>query len=74
MAGAIDIDAERARLNKEIEKATKEVKGLEGRLNNESFVAKAPAHVVEEQRRRKEEAEGLIETLNAALERLAAMG
>jgi hypothetical protein len=29
--------------------------------------------VVEEQRRRKEEAEGLIETLNAALDRLAAM-
>jgi len=73
LAGAIDIDAERARLNKEIEKAAKEVKGLEGRLNNESFIAKAPAHVVEEQRRRKEEAEGLIETLNAALDRLAAM-
>ena len=60
-------------MNKEIEKANGEVKSLDGRLSNEKFVAKAPAEVVEEQRRRKEEYEALIVTLNAAIERLEAM-
>jgi valyl-tRNA synthetase len=73
LAGAIDVKAERARLDREIEKATKEVKSLEGRLSNEKFVAKAPAEVVAEQRSRKEEYEALIETLKAAIVRLEAM-
>lgn len=46
MAGLIDTDAELARLAKEKDKKEKEVSRLNGKLNNASFVAKAPAEVV----------------------------
>jgi valyl-tRNA synthetase len=45
-----DADSERARLTKVIADLTKEIGGLEGRLANESYVAKAPAHLVQETR------------------------
>ncbi|WP_133012383.1 valine--tRNA ligase [Marinomonas flavescens] len=50
MAGLIDKDAELARLQKEIDKATKDLERIEGKLSNESFVAKAPAAVVDKER------------------------
>ncbi|MFN3232198.1 MAG: valine--tRNA ligase [Alphaproteobacteria bacterium] len=70
LADVLDLDAERARLNKEIDKATKEVEGLDKRLDNPSFVAKAPEHVVAEQRDRRDEYAQLIEKLKDALKRL----
>ncbi|TDO95474.1 valine--tRNA ligase [Marinomonas balearica] len=50
MAGLIDKDAELARLQKEIDKATKDLQRIEGKLSNESFVAKAPEAVVAKER------------------------
>ncbi|GAA0836853.1 MULTISPECIES: valine--tRNA ligase [Marinomonas] len=50
MAGLIDKNAELARLQKEIDKATKDLERIEGKLSNESFVAKAPAAVVDKER------------------------
>ena len=50
MAGLIDKSAELARLQKEIDKATKDLERIEGKLSNESFVAKAPAAVVDKER------------------------
>ncbi|REG82462.1 valine--tRNA ligase [Marinomonas pollencensis] len=50
MAGLIDKSAELARLQKEIDKATKDLARIEGKLSNESFVAKAPAAVVDKER------------------------
>jgi valyl-tRNA synthetase len=47
LAGVVDLDAERGRLDKEIAKAEKDVSDLERRLGNKGFVAKAPAHVVD---------------------------
>jgi valyl-tRNA synthetase len=47
LEGIIDLDAERARLDKQINKTGKDVKGLSRRLNP-GFKAKAPAHVVAE--------------------------
>ncbi|MEH6583546.1 MAG: valine--tRNA ligase [Halioglobus sp.] len=46
MAGLIDKDAELGRLAKEIDKLQKDLSRLEGKLNNPSFVEKAPAEVV----------------------------
>jgi valyl-tRNA synthetase len=46
MAGLIDKTAEIARLQKEIDKAEKELGRISGKLSNASFVAKAPADVV----------------------------
>lgn len=50
LEGLIDIDAELARLNKELEKWAKEVKLVTGKLSNERFVSKAPEAVVAEER------------------------
>ncbi|WP_275289293.1 valine--tRNA ligase [Halomonas elongata] len=50
MAGLIDKDAELARLAKEIDKQDKLIGGIEKKLGNESFVAKAPDAVVQKER------------------------
>jgi valyl-tRNA synthetase len=49
---AADKAAERQRLDKEIARIETEMRGVEKRLENESFVDRAPATVVEEHRRR----------------------
>ncbi|MGY2460998.1 valine--tRNA ligase [Vreelandella sulfidaeris] len=50
MADLIDKDAELARLNKEIEKQDKLIGGIEKKLGNDGFIAKAPVAVVEKER------------------------
>ncbi|WP_338591973.1 valine--tRNA ligase [Shewanella khirikhana] len=50
MAGLIDVAAEMARIDKQLEKLTGEVARIEGKLSNEGFVAKAPAEVIEKER------------------------
>ncbi|PXY00420.1 valine--tRNA ligase [Halomonas sp. LBP4] len=50
MADLIDKEAELARLTREIDKQDKLIGGIEKKLSNESFVAKAPAAVVEKER------------------------
>ncbi|WP_394196097.1 valine--tRNA ligase [Litoreibacter albidus] len=71
LAGIIDVDAEKARLEKTLGKLAKELGGLRGRLNNPKFAQSAPADVVEEARENlaaREDEEGKIK---AALARLA---
>lgn len=48
LAGLMDFAAERARLTKEIEKAKNEIKKVEDKLGNPSFVQKVPASVLSE--------------------------
>ncbi|MCE9682878.1 valine--tRNA ligase [Halomonas alkalisoli] len=50
MADLIDKDAELARLAREIDKQDKLIDGIEKKLGNESFIAKAPDAVVEKER------------------------
>ena len=50
MAGLIDKDAELARLSKAADKLNQDLKRTEGKLNNESFVSKAPAAVIEKEK------------------------
>ena len=49
---AVDKAGERVRLDKEIAKIESEVRTVEGKLKNKSFVDRAPTAVVEEHRRR----------------------
>ena len=72
IADIIDLDQERARLQKEIGKLTDDIKKIEQKLSNEKFIANAPEEVVEEQRSRKAEAESIINKLETALKQLAA--
>jgi valyl-tRNA synthetase len=50
LAGLIDISQEITRLEKEVATLNSEVERVEKKLNNEGFVAKAPAKVIEEER------------------------
>ncbi|MFW8592176.1 valine--tRNA ligase [Glaciecola sp. 2405UD65-10] len=50
MAGLIDKDAELARLSKAADKLNQDLKRTEGKLNNESFVSKAPAAVIDKEK------------------------
>jgi valyl-tRNA synthetase len=52
MEGLIDVEAERIRISKEIERIKLEVKKCEGKLGNASFVDRAPAVVVEQEKAR----------------------
>ncbi len=70
LEGMIDFAAERARLNKELEKIAKDMAGIDGRLNNPGFVAKAPAEVLVESRERKAELEVMKAKVGEALKRL----
>ncbi len=55
LEGLIDVEAERARISKEIERVRQEVKKCEGKLGNASFVDRAPADVVEQEKARLED-------------------
>ena len=50
MKGLVDLDKERARLNKELDKLQGWIKGCRAKLGNEKFVGNAPAQVVQQQR------------------------
>jgi valyl-tRNA synthetase len=52
LAGLIDLDAEKARLEKEIKRIDGEIAKCNGKLGNATFVANAPAAVVEQERQR----------------------
>ncbi len=70
LAGVIDLEAERARITKAIEAATKEAASLAGRLSNAAFVEKAKPEAVEKARADHAEKAAEAERLSAALARL----
>jgi valyl-tRNA synthetase len=70
LAGVIDIDALKAKLEKDLAKAEKEVQSFKGRLQNPKFVDQAPPEVVQGARETLAEAEKQVEILRARLGRL----
>ena len=72
IADIIDLDAERARLKKQISKLDEDIQKIEAKLSNEKFVANAPEEVIEEQKSRRTEAQGARDKLSAALQQLEA--
>jgi len=71
LADVIDLDQECARLGKESDKWSAEIKKIENKLANKDFVDRAPPEVVEEHRERKAEAEAMLAKLQAAQKSLA---
>ena len=65
LAGLIDLDAERGRLDKEIAQHEGWLRGIDGKLSNQGFVAKAPAEVVERERERQAELTAKLTRLRA---------
>lgn len=70
LAGLIDVADEIARLNKETEKLSKELKGVEAKLANESFVGKAPEAVVAKEKARAEEIAQTLALLDKQMQTL----
>jgi valyl-tRNA synthetase len=68
--GAVDLDKERARLEREVGKLDKELGGIVKKLDNADFVARAPAEVVARDRARRSELEAQRQRLLAARARL----
>ncbi|SEN33919.1 valine--tRNA ligase [Lihuaxuella thermophila] len=55
LAGLIDIDQEVERLKKELKTLNAEVERVQKKLSNQEFINKAPAHVVEEERKKEKD-------------------
>jgi valyl-tRNA synthetase len=66
----VDPAAERARLGKEMERLAGEIAKTEGKLANASFVERAPAAVVQQERQRLVQYETTVAKVRAQLERL----
>ncbi|MDH3336556.1 MAG: valine--tRNA ligase [Gammaproteobacteria bacterium] len=71
MKGVIDVDAERARLEKQQNKLNADLARTRGKLDNKNFVNNAPADVVTQERQRAAEFEKTIAQLGEQLEKLA---
>ncbi|WP_370947794.1 valine--tRNA ligase [Amycolatopsis sp. cg5] len=72
LSGTIDVAAERKRLQKDLGVAEKELATTEGKLGNEAFMAKAPEHVVDKIKGRRDTAVADIERIKARLATLPA--
>ncbi len=66
----VDVAAEKERLGKEIARLRSEIAKANGKLTNESFVARAPAAVVEQEKARLAEFTASLDKLNAQLAKL----
>jgi len=67
LSGAVDVEAERARLEKDLATAKKDLATAEVKLNNQGFMAKAPESVVTEIRERQAATTADIERITAQL-------
>ena len=62
-SGTVDVAAERRRLEKDLAAAQKELAGTTAKLDNEAFLAKAPAEVVDKIRARQQLAREEVERI-----------
>jgi valyl-tRNA synthetase len=70
MAELVDIEAEKARLNKEKDAVQKQLDSVMSRLNNKAFTDKAPAAVVESNRQTADRLREQLHLLDESLQQL----
>ena len=70
LKGLIDIDRERTRLTKEIDRRNNFISGLERKLHNEGFLSKAPKEVIQQEREKLDGAREELKKLSSNLEAL----
>ncbi len=70
LKGLVDVEEEEKRLLKEIGKIEKDIEFLGGKLKNPNFVEKAPADVVDKERKKLEEFSNKIQVLKESLDKI----
>ena len=70
LEGLIDVDAERSRLMKEINKLLSGLKTVETKLNNKKFVNNAPSSIVIKEREKKNQISSTLESFETQLKNL----
>ena len=73
MAGLIDKTAELTRLKKEIDKLEKKRQQLEKKLGNENFIRRAPAEVVEKEKKKLEDVQTALNNLETQYAKIQAL-
>jgi valyl-tRNA synthetase len=69
LEGLIDHEAERAKQHKSLAEIERQIAGLRAKLNNESFVARAPSEVVDQTRAKLAELESQGDAIQGLLDR-----
>ena len=69
----MDVEKEIARLSKDLKNVEGEIARANGKLNNQGFIAKAPAELVNREREKLETNMGLLEKLKARIEEMQAL-
>ena len=71
LEGLIDLEAERSRLGKEIDRQSRDLERSEGKLGNADFIAKAPPEIVNKERTRARELSDALGRLRVQLDSLS---
>ena len=71
LEGLVDIEAEKQRITKEIDKAEKDLKLISGKLSNPKFTERAPSEVVQENLDRKDDLRKKLGQLHEMLQNLS---
>ena len=66
----VDIQKEKERLNKEYSKMLSEIERIDNKLNNQGFVAKAPAKIIDEEKQKREKFIDMLKLLESKIEEL----
>ncbi|MDE2235103.1 MAG: class I tRNA ligase family protein, partial [Gammaproteobacteria bacterium] len=74
LAGLIDVSAELARLEKQLARLRDDLERVETKLNNQAFVGKAPAELVEKERTRAADTANTIRELERHMQSLRQLG
>lgn len=72
LAELVDFEKEIERLTKEKEKLQSEVDRVDKKLNNQGFVAKAPAHLIEEEKAKREKYNAMLQEVEVRLQKFKA--
>ena len=73
LADLVDFNKERERLNRELKKLQGEVDRVTAKLNNQGFVAKAPASLIEEERAKEAKYNEMLQAVRQQLAQLEGM-
>jgi valyl-tRNA synthetase len=70
LKGLIDVEKERMRIQKEIDKANTDIDRVDKKLSNESFLNKAPEDIILKEKSKRDEAKELLKKLEESLSKL----